>query len=86
MKKKTRPSILASIQIGSSQLGPGPIQPPRNIAAAIAGDDEDLHVLDQQEAAEAHAAVLGHEALDQLGVGLGHVERRCGWSRRSRPA
>ena len=26
---------MASIQIGSSQPGPGPIQPPRNIAAAI---------------------------------------------------
>ncbi|MGB6449403.1 MAG: MFS transporter [Steroidobacteraceae bacterium] len=40
------------------------------------GDDQDLHVFDQQEGAEAHAAVLGHEALDELGVGLGHVERR----------
>ena len=26
---------MAAIQIGSSQPGPGPIQPPRNIAAAI---------------------------------------------------
>ena len=35
MKTRTRPSIFASIQIGSRKLGPGPIQPPRNIAAAI---------------------------------------------------
>ena len=34
MKKKTRQKILSSIQIGSRKPGPGPIQPPRNIAAA----------------------------------------------------
>ena len=39
------------------------------------GDDDDLHVFDQQEAAEPHPAVLGHEALDEFGVGLRHVER-----------
>ena len=35
MKNTTTASIFRTIQSGSSPLGPGPIQPPKNIAAAI---------------------------------------------------
>ena len=35
MKTKISAMIFAIIQIGSSQPGPGPIQPPRKKAAAI---------------------------------------------------
>ena len=40
-------------------------------------DHEHLQVLGQQVGAEAHPAVLGLVALDQLGVRLGQVERRA---------
>ena len=35
MKKTTTANIFRTIQSGSSPLGPGPIQPPKNIAAAM---------------------------------------------------
>ena len=35
MKKKISARILASIQTGRASAGPGPIQPPRNNAAAM---------------------------------------------------
>ncbi len=38
-------------------------------------EDEHVHVLGEEEEAEAHAAVLGGEAGHDLGVGLGQVER-----------
>ena len=37
--------------------------------------DEDVHVLGEEEEAEAHAAVLGREAGHDLAVRLGQVER-----------
>jgi hypothetical protein len=39
-------------------------------------ENEDVHVLGEEEEAEAHAAVLGREAGDDLAVSLGQVERR----------
>ena len=40
-------------------------------------DDEEVDVLGEVEEAETHARVLGGEAGHDLGVGLGHVERRA---------
>ena len=87
MKKKTKTQHLHD---HDDRLDPVRRVPERDVPAAEedrhdqAGDDDDVEVLGREERGEAAAAVLGVVAADQLGVGLGEVERRRGWSRRSR--
>ena len=55
----------------------GEFQPPRNRTDGHRREDEHVHVLGEEEEAEAHAAVLGREAGHDLAVRLGQVERRA---------
>ena len=63
---------------------------PREVVAveeerhAEAGERQQVDVLGRLEEAPAHARVLGVVAGDELGVGLGQVERRRATSRRCR--
>ena len=55
----------------------GSSQPPRKTVVTMPGDDEHVEVLGEVVGGEAPAAVLGVVAADELGVGLGQVERRA---------
>ena len=66
---------LKKLRIGRGSMGE--FQPPKNSVDRQRRKDEDAHVLGEEEEAEAHAAVLGGEAGNDLAVGLGQVERRA---------
>ena len=57
--------------------GPGTVPSAEEERGAQAAEHDDVHVLGHEERAEAHSAVLGVVARDDLGIGLGQVERRA---------
>ena len=69
-------TIGASDSASGSYARNGTSHPPKKSVTPMRRDDEHVRELGEEQEAEAHAAVLVGETGDELGLGLGHVERR----------
>ena len=70
-----RPEVGTQSRLTGHGQSNGAVQPPKKIVVDDRRDDEDVHVLGEEEEPEPHPRVLGGEAGHDLRVGLGHVER-----------